>query len=150
MILPIQTGKHNPILRKKADLVKEINPNIKQLVLDMIDTLKSSENSVGLAAPQVNHSLRIIAYQPDINQPAQALINPVILKQSKKTSIMEEGCLSLPDYTAKIERPIKATIQATNLQGKKIKIKAKGILARIIQHEIDHLEGILICDKAYV
>lgn len=148
MILSIQTGKNNPVLRKKAETVKEITPNIKQLILDMINTLESNENSVGLAAPQVNHSLRIIAYQPDINQPAQALINPIILKQSRKTSIMEEGCLSLPDYTVKIERPLKATIQATTLEGKKIKIKAKDILARIIQHEIDHLEGILICDKA--
>lgn len=146
MILPIQTGKNNPVLRKKAVEVKQITPQIKQLILDMIDTLEASQNNVGLAAPQVNKSLRIIAFQPDPSKPAQVLINPLITKTSRKTEIIEEGCLSLPNYTAKIKRPVKAIVKTLNQEGKEVKIKAKGLTARILQHEIDHLNGILICD----
>ncbi len=146
MILPIQTGKNNPALRKKAAEVKQITPQIKQLILDMIDTLEADQNNVGLAAPQVNKSLRIIAFQPDSAKPAQVLINPLITKTSRKTEIIEEGCLSLPNYTAKVKRPVKVIVKALNQEGKEIKIKTKGLTARIFQHEIDHLNGILICD----
>ncbi len=149
MILTIQTGKNNPILRQKAAPIGQITPQIKQLALDMAETLEANENNVGLAGPQVSQALRIIAFQPDPSQPARVLINPTILKKSRRTSLMEEGCLSLPEYTVKISRPVKITVQAADLNGNRIKLKAKDIPARIIQHEIDHLDGVLICDKPY-
>ena len=146
MILKIQTGKNNPVLRQKAEKVNEITPIIKRLILDMIKTVKVDPNSIGLAAPQVNHSLRIIAAKPSPQEPILILINPEIKKRSFRKEIIEEGCLSLPNFSAPVKRPKKITIQGLNIKGQLIKIQAKGFLARILQHEIDHLNGILISD----
>jgi peptide deformylase len=106
------------------------------------------ENSkgVGLAAPQINVSLRVIVYEVD--NKFYAFINPEIIKCFKETSSIEEGCLSLPNIYGEVERPEKIILKATNSEGKKIKLKAFGLLARAIQHEIDHLDGILFIDKA--
>ena len=162
MILSIQKGQDNPILRQKAKEVKEITAEIKQLVLDMIETLEAN-NGLGLAAPQVGQLLQIIIAKPEPDKPsttflrkvvlgkeALILINPQIKKTSRKKEVMEEGCLSLPDISIPVERPNKITVQGLALNGQLIKIKAKGLLARIIQHEIDHLSGILIVDKRTV
>jgi peptide deformylase len=147
MTLSIQIGQNNSILRKKAKQVKEITASIKQLALDMTETMEVKDG-IGLAAPQVGQLLRIIVVKPEPNQETFILINPEIKKISRKKDVMEEGCLSLPNIVVPVERAIKITVQAFNLNGKKIKIKAKGLLARAIQHEVDHLEGILIVDKA--
>ncbi len=146
MILRIQTGENNPFLRQKAKQVKEITPAIKQLVLDMTETMKAGDG-IGLAAPQVGQLLRIIVVQPDPEQEVLVLINPEIKKTSFRKKIMEEGCLSLPELSLPVKRPIKIVVQGLNLEGKEIKIKTKGLLARVIQHEIEHLDGILITDK---
>jgi len=146
MILKIQIGTDNKILRQKAEKVKQITAEIKQLVLNMIETLQNN-NGAGLAAPQVNQPLRIIIVKPDLNMEPLVLINPEIKKFSRKKSIMIEGCLSLPNTEIPIERVEKIKVEALNLDDKKITLKAKGILARVIQHEIDHLDGILIYDK---
>mgnify|MGYP001431762068 CR=1 FL=1 len=146
MILSIQKGTTNPILRQKAAAVEQINAQIKELVLNMIETLKAN-NGVGLAAPQIGKSLQIIIIQPDPSEPELILINPQIKKVSRKQDILEEGCLSLPNLDIPVRRPIKITVKALNLNGQKIKIRAKDLLARVIQHEIDHLNGILISDK---
>ena len=146
MILSIQTGQDNPILRQKAQQVKEITAEIKQLVLDMIETLESNQG-VGLAAPQVGQLLQIIIAKPEANKEALVLINPQIKKTSRKKDVMEEGCLSLPDISVPVERAVKITVQTLDINGQPNKIKAKGLLARVIQHEIDHLSGILIVDK---
>ena len=143
MILSIQTGQDNPILRQKAKKVKEITAEIKQLVLDMIETLEAN-NGLGLAAPQVGQLFQIIIAKPETNKEALVLINPQIKKTSRKKEIMAEGCLSLPDISVSVERAVKITVQALTLNGQPVEIKAKGLLARIIQHEIDHLSGILI------
>jgi len=146
MILSIQKGQDNPILRQKAKEVKEITAEIKQLALDMIETL-GANNGLGLAAPQVGQLLQIIIAKPEPDKEALVLINPQIKKTSRKKEVIEEGCLSLPDISIPVERPNKITVQGLNIDGQLIKIKAKGLLARIIQHEIDHLSGILIVDK---
>lgn len=146
MILSIQKGQDNPILRQKAKKVKEINPKIKGLISDMIETLEANEGA-GLAAPQVSQLLQIIIAKPEANKEALVLINPQIKKLSRKKEVMEEGCLSLPDISIPVERPNKITVQGLALNGQSVKIKAKGLLARIIQHEIDHLSGVLIVDK---
>ena len=142
----IETGADNPVLRKKSEKVKEINSQIKELVFDMIETMEKYDG-LGLAAPQVGQSLRIIVVKPAPHKESIALINPQIKKLSRRKEIMEEGCLSLPGIYLPIERSFKATVTALDVNGKSIKIKAKDILARAIQHEVDHLEGILIVDK---
>ena len=158
-----------PVLRKKAGKIGEITPEIKKLGQDMIETiLKSEPQGVGLAGPQVGVSKRIIVAQtakgPAVfnsrlydyaianqgsgeRRRAMVLINPEILKKSRQTEIMEEGCLSLPGILVEIKRAREITIEALDINGKKSKIKAKGILARILQHEIDHLDGVLITNR---
>ncbi|NQV00860.1 MAG: peptide deformylase [Parcubacteria group bacterium] len=145
-MLLIQTGQDNPILRQKAKKVNKINAEIKQLILDMRQIVESDPTNIGLAAPQVNKSLRIIVVQPNENEKAFALINPEIKKFSRKKETTQEGCLSLPNTIVPVERSVKITAQAINIIGKVVKIKAKDVFARVIQHEIDHLNGILIID----
>jgi len=145
MILPIQKGQNNHILRQKASRVNQITVKIKQLALDMIETIQADDNAIGLAAPQINQSLRIIVVKLD-KQP-MALINPVIKKTSRRQTIFEEGCLSLPGISVPVKRPRRVVIEALNIEGQLVKIKAKDFLAHVIQHEIDHLDGILIIDK---
>ena len=108
-------------------------------------------NGIGLSANQIGLPYRIfVAQVPDKNGKIKfyAIFNPEIIQISKETDIMEEGCLSIPDKFGYVERPSKLTISGYNMQGKKIKIKAWGLLARVFQHEIDHLDGKLFIDKA--
>ncbi|MFC1700557.1 peptide deformylase [Patescibacteria group bacterium] len=146
MLLTIQTGQDNPILRQKTNKVKRITPEIKELILNMIETMDAKQG-IGLAAPQVGQSLQIITIRPDPQQPAIVLINPEIIKKSFKKDIVEEGCLSLPSIQVEVKRPVSITVKAININNEQIKIKTDGLLSRVIQHEIDHLNGILIVDK---
>ena len=146
-IIKIETGQNNPILRSQTKEIKEINTQIKGLVLDMIETMQTN-NGLGLAASQVGQLLQIIIAKPEPNKEALVLINPQIKKTSRKKDIIEEGCLSLPNISLPVERAIKIIVQGLDINGQLVKIKAKGLLARIIQHEVDHLSGILITDKA--
>ncbi len=132
----------NSILRKKCQEVKEIAPDIKQLINNMIETMEENKG-VGLAAPQVGVLKRIIVAQTDYGP--KAFIDPEIIKKTKEKEIMEEGCLSFPDLWLKIERA--KGVEITALDGNGNKIKAVGFLARILQHEIDHLDGILFIDR---
>jgi len=147
MILEILQGANNPTLRQKAEPVKQITAEIKQLVLDIKETLEAHLDGIGLAAPQVGQLLRIIAVKPYPEQETLILINPEIKKKSWSKEIMIEGCLSLPRTALPVKRAKKIAVEALDINGQKIKIKAKDFLARVIQHEIDHLEGILITDK---
>jgi len=144
----------NPILRKKSEEVKEVTEDIKKLGQDMIQTMME-KNGIGLAAPQIGELKRIIVFHPirersleeKAKKTPQVFINPKIIKKSRETIIEEEGCLSLPGLFLKIKRAKEAEIEALNLQGEKIKIKAEGLPARVFQHEIDHLDGILFIDR---
>jgi|SRR3989338_5581964 len=134
------------VLRKKAEEIKEITPEIKELAEDMTETmLKSERDAVGLAAPQVGVSIRMFVAQTR-NGPG-VFINPEISKKSGKEAV-EEGCLSLPGLWLKVKRAKEIELEAIDINGKKIKTKAVGLFARILQHEIDHLNGVLIIDKA--
>ncbi len=136
----------DPILRKKAKEIKEITPEIEQLAQDMTETmLKSKPEGVGLAAPQVGVLKKMFAAQTD--QGPRVFVNPEIVKKSKETEIIEEGCLSLPGIWLKIKRSKWLEVRYLDKEGKIAKIKAEGLLARVLQHEIDHLNGILIIDK---
>jgi len=145
MILKIQTGQNNPILRKKSEPIIEISEEILNLAKDMIETITKIDG-VGLAAPQVGKNLRLLVIRSNLSK-KQVFINPEIIKISKKTGESEEGCISLPNIFLKIKRAKSLKIKALDKNGKQFKLKAKGLLARAIQHEIDHLNGILIIDK---
>jgi len=131
-------------LKMRSREVEEVTKEIKKLCLEMIETIKDADG-VGLAAPQVGVLKRLIAV--DIGKKPFALINPVITKKSKETFVGEEGCLSFPKVFIAINRATEIEVEALNIDGKPIKLKAKDFAARVLQHEIDHLNGILIIDK---
>ncbi len=135
-----------PILRKKASLVKKISEADKRLIEDMIETMKAS-GGVGLAANQIGVPRRIFVFNPSSEEwRADALVNPVIIKHrgSEKT---EEGCLSLPGLTAEVHRYKYILVEGLDIDGRHVRFEAKDLLARIIQHEIDHLDGKLFIDR---
>ncbi len=150
----------NPILRRKARPVSDPRaPEIQRLIDDMIVTMRDAPG-VGLAAPQVAEAIRlaVIEYAPDPEDlPEDAeppkpklyvIINPEITARSEEMVDGAEGCLSIPGYAGTVSRHQAVTVKALNRQGRPIKIKADGWLARIFQHEIDHLDGVLFIDKA--
>jgi len=154
-LLKIYTYKSR-FLRKTSLPVDKITPQIRQFIDDMVDTLHSKPG-LGLAAPQLGKNLRIIIIESrglkddDGNViyehiPLKVLINPTILNTSKEKVEMEEGCFSVPNIFGPVVRPKKIKLTATDLQGKTVKINASGLLARIIQHENDHLDGIIFTD----
>jgi len=135
----------DPILRRKcAEVADPSDPFIQGLILNMQETLKKFKG-IGLAAPQVGVNKRVIVVK--LWRSDYVLINPRLNHQSREKEIGEEGCLSLPGLFLNIERSKKVRVKALDAKGKKVKIKAKGLLARVLQHEIDHLDGVLIKDK---
>lgn len=134
----------DPVLRQKAVRVPEIDKSIIQLVDDMIMTMQKSEG-VGLAAPQVGVSLRVITLQMPDQEPF-CIINPEITKRNGEVELIE-GCLSVPGYQGEVIRSVSIVAKGLNLKGEKIKIKAGGLLSQAIEHETDHLDGILYIDR---
>ncbi len=169
MLLKIITNP-NPILREKArEITKEEleSEKIQKLILDMGETMKKA-NGIGLAAPQINESLQIICIDirecdpngsirkkisPSLTHTSaggkeiSVLINPRITWSSIVKNIMEEGCLSIPGINKNVKRPKNVRVKCLNAKGEKIKFKATELFARVLQHEIDHLEGILFIDR---
>ena len=143
----------NPILRKKTKPVGKITKTVKKLVDDMLQTMES-QNGWGIAAPQVGHSLRVaivadVKYidEKEYSLTPIVLINPVIEKLSKETIVQEEGCLSVPGMFGDVTRPKKVWLKAKDIKGKPFKLEADDVLARSIQHELDHLDGILFTER---
>src|SRR3989338_10438175 len=143
----MQIVKHpNKILSQRLKEVKEITPEIRELISAMRQKMIESQG-VGLAANQVGQDLAIFVIDKKLaeeNNVSDVYINPEITEYSKDTTEMEEGCLSLPDYWIPVSRAKKIKIKALDENGNKIKIKARGFLARVLQHETDHLNGVLI------
>ena len=137
--------EEDEILRKKAREVEEIDDRILVLVDDMIETMHKF-NGVGLAAPQVGVLKRVVVIDLYDGNGVIVLINPVITK-TKGMQEVEEGCLSFPYKFAKVQRPEQLTVEALNINGEKIKIIGKGLLAQAIAHEVDHLNGEVFMDK---
>lgn len=133
-----------PVLREKSLPVKEITPEILNLIRDMAETMYTAPG-VGLAAPQVGVSKRIIIIDGE-EEGLIVLINPTMVK-SEGEVIEEEGCLSIPGVYSEVKRSSKVTVKALNESGEPIKITKEGLIARALQHEIDHLEGILFVDR---
>ena len=133
------------ILREKAIPLEEVTDETRLLAEEMFKTMHE-HNGIGLAGPQVGLNRRIFVIELD-DGVRHVFINPQIISTSAETSMYEEGCLSIPGVYESIERPVKVTVQAINKDGKAFTIDADGLLARAIQHENDHLDGILFIDK---
>lgn len=143
----------NPVLRRKARKVTVFDEELQTLIDDMVETMRAAPG-VGLAAPQVNVSQRVIVAEfgdeEDENVPPKlyVVINPEITRLSREVVTGTEGCLSIPEIVGDVERPVAATIKGLNRHGQPVKIKAEGWLARIFQHEVDHVDGVLFVDRA--
>lgn len=133
------------ILKKKSKEVEVIDEKLKILIEDMIETLHKY-NGLGLAAPQVGVLKRVVVIDLYEEGDLFVLINPIIKKEKGK-QIVDEGCLSFPNKFAKVERPEEVEVEFLNENGEKMKLKATGLLAQAISHEIDHLNGELFIDK---
>ncbi len=142
-IIPIRTAP-DPILRQKSKRVRFIDGSIQKLISDMIETMHSAPG-VGLAAPQVGIPLRVAV----IGLPGQediVLINPKIVRRSGER-LVNEGCLSVPGYVGQVKRAVSVTAKGRDQNGKEIRIKADELLAQALEHEIDHLNGVLYIDQ---
>ena len=131
----------DPVLRKVAEPVETVDDEVRRLMDDMLETMYDADG-VGLAAPQIGESRRVIVIDirdPDV--PPFGLVNPVILARG------EEGCLSIPGLAEIVERPASVVVEALDRDGNPTRIEAEGLLARALQHEVDHLDGILFFDR---
>ena len=136
------------LLRKKSQSLEKVDDELKKLMDDMLETMYSAPG-IGLAAVQVGVLKRLVVIdlsKDDQKKEPLFFVNPKITFQSKKTSIYEEGCLSLPGHFAEIERPAECHVSYVDYDGKNQELKASGLLATCVQHEIDHLNGVLFID----
>jgi peptide deformylase len=136
----------DPILRKKTRRVSTIDKSIKKLVADMRETLHADAGRVGLAAPQVGVSLRVTVIGIPEEEEDIILINAEIVRR-KGQRLVSEGCLSIPGYVGQLYRAESVTAKGLDLDGKEIRIKGEGLLSQALEHEIDHLNGILYIDR---
>jgi peptide deformylase len=163
----------SPLLRQKSQKMKHVDPATQTLIADMLETLHSA-NGVGLAAPQVGVLQRIIVIEipPSEEEDAQEggdaarsgdaaatkdsavakpkqyiLINPEIIKRSEDEEVADEGCLCLPNYVGEVRRAYAVIAKGKDRRGKDVRVKGRGLLARALQHEIDHLDGVLYMDR---
>jgi len=153
-VLKIYVAPH-PVLKKKGEPVREVTPEIKKLMDDMLETMYATDG-IGLAAPQVGQSLRILVLDVEQNHDAEEsegrkgkplfFINPEIIWSSEDLRVYNEGCLSVPGQYAEVTRPDKIKLKYLDYDGKAQEIEAEGLLATCLQHEMDHLNGILFID----
>jgi peptide deformylase len=142
----------NPVLRQKGKKVGNFGKALQTLIDDMVETMRAAPG-VGLAAPQVAVSQRVIVAEPpeDEEDPTSGklyvVVNPEIVRASKEMEEGVEGCLSIPGWAGQVERHVAVMVKGLDRQGKPLRIKAQGYLARILQHEIDHLDGVLFIDR---
>lgn len=139
---------HNPVLKKKSAPIEKIDDAVRTLAADMFDTMYAA-NGIGLAAIQVGEPRRMfVADIPEITKEPMVFINPVIRESSKSKMVYEEGCLSIPGVKYKIGRPKKVVLEFLDLEGKKQEMELQDLFAICVQHEIDHLDGILFIERA--
>ena len=134
----------DPMLRRRAAEVGEITPALRETIADMIETMYD-EVGLGLAAPQVGVSLRLMVVGLEDGRDAQALINPVIVERGGQVTA-EEGCLSIPGIYAPVTRAEWVKVETKDVEGRPLTVHGRGLLARVLQHEMDHLDGILFID----
>lgn len=131
------------VLRQRAKRVRNIDSSIQRLIDDMIETMHATRG-VGLAAPQIGVPLRVIVIELP-GEETVALVNPEIIKRSGER-LVEEGCLSVPGYRGEIKRSTRVTARGWDRKGREVRIKAEGLMAEALEHEIDHLNGVLYID----
>ncbi len=140
-----------PVLRQKAKKLKKVDASTQKLIDDMLETMRAA-NGLGLAAPQIGVSLRVLTIEvPEDKQDPHSgeqviLVNPEIVK-AEGEQFGEEGCLSIPGYVGMVRRAMRVSVKGLNRKGKEVKVNGEGLLARALQHEIDHLDGILFTDR---
>jgi len=145
MILRIRTYP-DPVLRRRARSVERVDERIRRLMDDMLETMYAAPG-IGLAAPQVGESLRVIV--ADVSEAKDRplrMVNPEITWRSETTAVAEEGCLSLPEIYGEVERPEAVEVRYLDENGAERTLRAEGLLARCLQHEVDHLDGVLFID----
>jgi peptide deformylase len=148
MILPIKVYG-DPVLRKQAAPVTAFDEDLARLAADMAETMYHAPG-IGLAAPQVGVSRRLIVVDishADVEDRLYVMANPEVVETASETERCDEGCLSIPEFTESVVRPVWAVIRGQDLQGQFYEVKAEGLLARCFLHEIDHLNGILFVDR---
>ncbi|MBE7559216.1 peptide deformylase [bacterium] len=134
-----------PVLRQRAKAVHKVTREVRKLAADMLETMRDSRG-IGLAAPQVGVLKRLfVAEVPE--HPAMLFIDPEIVFMGSETSAYKEGCLSIPGFEGEVVRPERIIVQALDEKGERFQLEASGLLSRCIQHEIDHLDGILFPDR---
>lgn len=138
-------NKKGLLLRERMPKIAKPTPEIRVVVKKMKKIMERSDG-IGLAANQIGVPLRLFVAK--VENKFYAILNPEIVKPTKEKIIMEEGCLSLPRIFGPVERPAKVTLRGLDPYGRKLTIRARGLLARVFQHEVDHLNGILFIDKA--
>ena len=134
----------DPVLKTRATKVKEFDEALIRLTEEMLVTMREREG-VGLAANQVGRLRRVLV--AGIEEDEYVLVNPVIEARSEETEVLAEGCLSIPGIQVNVERPVAVTVSGQDASGDEVRFEAEGLLARIFQHEIDHLDGVLILDR---
>jgi peptide deformylase len=135
----------DPALRRSAEPVGEVTPEVRAIIADMTETMYD-EVGIGLAAPQVGIPLRLIVISDEDGRGVQALLNPAIVDRGGEVT-GEEGCLSIPGVFAPVTRAAWVKVEARSVDGKPLTINARGMRARVLQHEIDHLDGVLFIDR---
>lgn len=143
-VLPIRIYP-DPVLREAAAPVAEVDDAIRKLVADMTETMHAAEG-IGLAAPQVGVQRRVLVYQAGEDEPLKALVNPEILSRDGE-QVREEGCLSIPGLAFPVTRAQTVVVQGLDALGKAVEYSAEDLEARVIQHEVDHLDGILFIER---
>lgn len=137
----------DPVLREECDEVETFDDDLRRLATDMFDTMYEADG-VGLAAPQVGLTRRLIVVDPrEEGVKPRALVNPRVLETGEETDRAEEGCLSIPGLREIVERKAEVVVEAENVDGETIRIEADGLHARVLLHEIDHLDGVLFVDR---
>ena len=145
-LIPIITVP-DPVLRKVAAPITEITDGVRQLLTDMAETMYDAPG-IGLAAPQISISQRLIVMDCGKDETPELfkMINPEIISRSNELAVLEEGCLSIPDQTADVERPAIVEVKYTDIAGGEQRLTCEGLLAACVQHEVDHLDGVLFID----
>ena len=142
----------DPRLREHAHPVTRITPELRRLVDDMVETMHAADG-IGLAGPQIAESVRVVVIQLPEDEEVwgsgelYAVFNPEIVKASRDTEEGIEGCLSIPGYVGEVERATEVVVRGVDVNGKRFRLRPRGFLARVFQHEIDHLDGILYIDR---
>jgi peptide deformylase len=142
----------DPRLRERSMRVDSVTPEIRQLVEDMVETMHENDG-IGLAAVQIGELARVIVIELPEDEEVWgsgqlfAVVNPDIIKSSRETEVGVEGCLSIPGYVGEVERANQVLVRGVDVDGRRFRLRPKGFLARVFQHEIDHLNGVLYIDQ---